>query len=169
MILPNTIAEVRALKNNVFELVGNSAKAQSFAEHWFMENWFDGKVDVGHFLTEGNVRVYRAFRVADRSVIIWIITTAPEVQAPKIETGSSISYWVTYSGSNGYMSPHGYEKYNERFVMDQKGMLAPGELIYGYEQAIDHIRQLRAHGQFLPGTVFYVEVNHTCTTKIPIA
>lgn len=59
-------------------------------------------------------------------------------------TRTYTQYFVTSKGSHSYFAPEGYEGYPDRFKLYNKGYLPEGEEIYGFEQALEHIKQLKA-------------------------
>lgn len=87
-----------------------------------------------------------------------------------ISNTTSVKYRVTHEGSNGYFSPEGYSQYNDRYLLDRKGLLPPNEQIYGYAQAVAHIEELRKEehrGSFpFADTIFHIEIIGTMTTRL---
>ena len=60
-----------------------------------------------------------------------------------MKTKTHTLYHVTYEGFHGHFSEEGYSKYYHRTALDYQGALQDGEQIYGYEQALEHIKELK--------------------------
>jgi len=59
-------------------------------------------------------------------------------------TNKTYSFFlVSIEGRGGHFSQEGYSKYSERWNMNNKGTLPKGEEIYGYQQALEHIEELK--------------------------
>lgn len=66
-------------------------------------------------------------------------------------TKTSTSWYVKDTNGNNTYGHEGYSKYYERLNAERKNLLLPNELVYGYQQAVEHAMELknRQHGLFL--------------------
>ncbi len=60
-------------------------------------------------------------------------------------TKTTTYYRVSNSDFNSWFCQSGYSKYYERLTLSHEGKLANGEQVYGYEQALDHIKEIKLH------------------------
>lgn len=85
-------------------------------------------------------------------------------------TDSVTSYLVSSSEGSGFYSPDGFSKYSERWQLKQNGELKPGERIYGYAQALEHIEEIKQHvyqgKKHNEKAVFTIHINTMVTTVI---
>lgn len=84
-----------------------------------------------------------------------------------MKTEAHIGYCVASdNGSGSHYQSHNYSKYHER--MNDKSI--PADQVYGFEQAIDHVRELREHvynGACIHvNDVFVIKTITTVTTSI---
>lgn len=91
---------------------------------------------------------------------------------PIIKTTTVVSYRVTHEGLNGHFAPDGYSRYDRRLSLYHANALSPDEQVYGYKEALAHIKELREseyngekHNQFKQ---FFIEIVTTSTTSIPV-
>lgn len=88
-----------------------------------------------------------------------------------MKTESNTHYTVSTEGFGGHYSPTGYSKYNERWSKSLKENILPWD-VYGYEQALEHIEELREHiyngKKHLENANFIINIVTTITTVIPI-
>jgi hypothetical protein len=98
-----------------------------------------------------------------------------------MKTITNTSYKIATKGMGGYFSPHSYSKYNERWGDCQKNLIMPWD-VYGYEQALEHIEEIRNYQSMdcddllmsikpikpYENTEFVISITTTVTTEIPI-
>lgn len=88
-------------------------------------------------------------------------------------TTSTITYYqISIENSGIYFSPESYTKYYQRMTLSHEGKLPEGEQTYGYEQALEHIEELRTREyegklQYKSST-FLVTTITSVRTSIPI-
>ena len=59
-----------------------------------------------------------------------------------MKTVTSIAYFVTYDNLNGRLAPEGWSGCKARQKLYEDGNLPEDEMIYGYTQCIEHIKEL---------------------------
>lgn len=69
---------------------------------------------------------------------------------------------------SGVFSPEGYSKYYDRMRAADKGTLPEGEQVYGYEQAVEHAKEIKKKDKFAADTQFLIEVQTIVSTIIPV-
>lgn len=101
---------------------------------------------------------------------------AQATELPNVKTNTY--YVVGIKGQDSYFSQDGYSKYNERYkqrisLIEQcKEQDLSEFVVYGYEQALDHIKELRTHvyegKKHLENAEFEIRVTTTVTVIVPI-
>ena len=77
------------------------------------------------------------------------------------KTHTHTYYTIGIVGQTGTFGREGYSKYNDRW---QDKSIMPWD-VYGYEQAVDHIKELRENYKT---EVFFINVETVVTTQIEI-
>ena len=154
---------------SVITVTGFAHDAETAAINWIKDRCNTYDIIFGLVVTEGTKRVYRAELVDAYDPVLWVVLIEPEIISyPVIGIEGGKYYRVTYEGTYGTMAPDGYHGYRERLIMRDNGTLPPGEQVYDYAQALDHIRQLKRSGTWPPERTFYVLVTVETTIKIPV-
>lgn len=88
-----------------------------------------------------------------------------------MKTKTHTRYHVTYEGFHGHFSEEGYSKYYNRRELYYQGALPDGEQIYGYDQALEHIEELKKDAKensHWRNAKWVIEVETTVTTYINV-
>lgn len=62
-----------------------------------------------------------------------------------MKTTTATYFKVSRKGDNGYFANDGYSGYYARLTLDRADKLPEGEQVYGYKEALEHIKELREH------------------------
>lgn len=89
-----------------------------------------------------------------------------------MKTKTDSYFRISIKGHNGYFANDGWSGYARRWALMNNGKLPEGEQVYGYEQALAHIAELREH--FYEGKLIYkdsqfeITIVTTVETTIPV-
>ncbi len=75
-------------------------------------------------------------------------------------------YRVAIKDTHSYFSEDGWSGYGERWRMMTKDQLPEGEQVYGYEQALEHVKELREH--MYDGKKIYKDSKFIITTVVTV-
>lgn len=167
-VKPRTISYLEYEHNclNVRKIRGSMKDVELIATVFFKR----AGLSITSLFKEEEKTVYEIYPVGHKGADpLYVIYTHVEISKTIKNTGvkaAGVSYYVRVGDSSGYLAPDGYTAYLTRWQADAMGLLPAGEQVYGYEQALAHIEQVRHESP--SGTKFSIDVINTSTFSLEI-
>ena len=72
-----------------------------------------------------------------------LTTTMKTIIINNVYSNSAVHITVSENHQYGHFGQDGYSKYSQRKQLESEGKLPEGEQVYGYDQAVEHIAELK--------------------------